>query len=159
MTESWHISIHDWFLSAEDCYGRWSNHSQSKRKEWKLGLFLFTELQHSASQFSVLPMLQRLIRSRGKLKNIWLQYYLRTQKKHGIHIKTFLINTPEFTEIWKYWFKEVSRVGKVCCCLHLCGDVRWWFVNDKLVNHFCNDSPHISLLWNVVHFSLLWPQQ
>lgn len=34
-----------------------------KRKERKLGLFLFTELQHSASQFSVLPVLGRLMRS------------------------------------------------------------------------------------------------
>lgn len=35
-----------------------------------------------------------------------------------------------------------------------------WLVNNKLVNHFfCNESSHISLLWYVVHFSLLWPQQ
>lgn len=130
-----------------------------KRKEWKLGPFLFTELQRSASQFSLFPMLQHLIRSHRKLKNIWLQYYLCTQRKHVIHIKTVIINTTEFTRILKYWFKEMSSVGKVCCCLHLCGDVRWRLVNDKLVNHFCNESSHISLLWNVVHFSLLWPQQ
>lgn len=120
MTESWHISIHDWFLSPADCCGWWSNHSQSKKRREKFFLLL-TELQS----------IQFVSKDSG--------YKKKPQEASKGLIAIFSLHTERACDLSKNSSNKHQSIDSKRCqnwvkCVVVTVTAGVW--EDKLVNHF-----------------------